>query len=97
MITPWKLLILAVAVFIVWKLFSGDRRQKQLKKDKERETVVASGEMVKDPICGTYVRKDGDIRVRQGEQVFTFCSYDCREKYLQQITGGEGKDEGKDA
>ena len=41
--------------------------------------------MVKDPICGTYVEKDGSIRVREGEKVHVFCSYECRDKYLKQI------------
>jgi YHS domain-containing protein len=53
-----------------------------------KETIkqkVASGEMIKDPVCGTYVEKDGDIRVREGETIHVFCSYECRDKYLKQI------------
>jgi YHS domain-containing protein len=41
--------------------------------------------MVKDPSCGTYVDKDGDIRVREGDKVHVFCSYECRDKYLKRI------------
>ncbi|MFW6388812.1 MAG: TRASH domain-containing protein, partial [Desulfohalobiaceae bacterium] len=33
--------------------------------------------------CGTYVSSDSDIRVKQGNQVYYFCSYDCRDKFLE--------------
>lgn len=41
--------------------------------------------MVKDPICGTYVKKDSDIRVRNGEKVECFCSFECRDKYIKRL------------
>ena len=46
---------------------------------------MASGEMVKDPVCGAYVEKDSSLTVRNGEVVHHFCSYECREKYLKQL------------
>ncbi len=84
-----KFLIFAAAIFVVWKLFAGDRKQKQVKDKAKEENLAASGEMVKDPICGSYVRKDGDIRVRQGEQVHVFCSYECRDKFLKSLDPGK--------
>lgn len=82
-----KLLILAICAFVVWKLFAGDKRFKQSKAKEEKENLVASGEMVKDPVCGAYVSKNSDIRVRQGDVILNFCSYDCREKYLKRLEG----------
>lgn len=79
-----KLLIVVICVFVVWKLFMGDKRYKQAKA-KEAEPQVNPGEMVKDPVCGAYVSKNSDIRVRQGDVVHNFCSYDCREAYLKRI------------
>ncbi|WP_325647732.1 transcriptional regulator [Humidesulfovibrio sp.] len=90
MMSVTKLLILAICAFVVWKLFAGDKRWKQSKEQEKKEDLVASGEMVKDPVCGAYVSKNSDIRVRQGDVVLNFCSYDCREKYLKRLEGENG-------
>jgi len=84
-----KLLIVFICGFIVWKLFMGDKRYKKNKTEEKPENLQASGEMVKDPVCGAYVSKNSDIRVRQGDVVLNFCSYDCRETYLKRIQGPE--------
>lgn len=86
-----KLLLLAICVFVVWKLFAGDKRYKESKAKDNTAELIASGEMVKDPVCGAYVSKNNDIRVRQGDVILNFCSYECRENYLKRIQGpGEG-------
>ena len=84
-----KFLVIAAALFLVYKLFMGDKQNKNVKKEKDIKSRVASGEMVKDPSCGTYVEKDGDIRVREGEKVHVFCSYECRDKFLKQIQAAQ--------
>ncbi|MBU1230896.1 MAG: transcriptional regulator [Proteobacteria bacterium] len=84
-----KLLIIFICGFVVWKLFVGDKRYKENKTQEKKENLTASGEMVKDPVCGAYVSKNSDIRVRQGDLVLNFCSYDCRETYLKRIQGPE--------
>ncbi len=83
-----KVLLLIGGIFILFKLFSGDKKVKETKGKKEEERLVASGEMVKDPICGAFVEKDSPIRVRSGETVHSFCSYQCRDKYLKQLEAG---------
>ncbi|WP_321403742.1 transcriptional regulator [Maridesulfovibrio sp.] len=80
-----KFVVIALAAFIMWKLFSGDQKKKQDTAGKNFEKKVKTGEMVKDPICGAYVPKDGDIRVRNGEKVECFCSYECRDKYIKRL------------
>ena len=80
-----KLIIIGVAIFVVYKLFMGDKKKKEMRSDKATKQRVAAGDMVKDPICGTYVEKDGNIRVREGEKVHVFCSYECRDKFLKQL------------
>lgn len=79
----WLLIILAG--FLLFKLFAGDKKVKETKGKKQEEKLVASGEMVKDPMCGAFVEKDGPIRVRSGETVHSFCSYECRDKFLKQL------------
>jgi YHS domain-containing protein len=80
-----KFIVIGVALFLVFKLFSGDKKKKEMDNKETIKRKVASGEMVKDPTCGTYVERDGDIRVREGDKVHIFCSYECRDKYLKQL------------
>ena len=62
---------------------------------KEKEHLIATGEMVKDPVCGAYIDSDSNITVRDGKTVHRFCSYDCRDEFLKRIgklpekTGGD--------
>lgn len=81
-----KFLIFIAAAFILYKLLTGDLRKKKETQDKEKENLAANGVMAKDPVCGTYVPVDGDIRVKQGEKVHNFCSYECRDKFLKQLS-----------
>ncbi|MCF8104604.1 MAG: transcriptional regulator [Desulfohalobiaceae bacterium] len=79
-----KILIFLVAGFFLYKMIMGDRGKK-LADQKEREKEVEeSGEMVKDPVCGTYVSSDSGIRVKEGNQVYRFCSYECRDKFIKE-------------
>lgn len=87
-----KWLILALAAYILYRLFANDilkKRQKEEKVDKkEMEKKVASGEMVKDPVCGAYVSIDDSITVRDGERRYHFCSYECRDKFIKSLSDG---------
>ena len=84
----WRYVFLAVCAYVLYKMFMGDRRNKAKQAAAEPSTppMAASGEeMVKDPTCGSYVSKEGNIRVRDGENLIHFCSYDCRDQYVKQI------------
>lgn len=83
-----KLLIIGLACFLLYKLITNDRGRKEKKEDKTRERKIAAGEMVKDPICGSYVDIESSIKVRDGSKVHHFCSYDCREKFLRELQDG---------
>jgi YHS domain-containing protein len=80
-----KFLIFIAAVFILYKLLTGDFKKKKEVKDKEQEDLVATGVMTKDPVCGTYVPVGSDIRIKEGEKVHCFCSYECRDSYLKKL------------
>ena len=88
----WKWLILILAVYALYRLFANDvlKKKKENKEDNaaEMERKIAAGEMVKDPECGTYVSVEGNISVRDGETVHRFCSYECRDKFLQRLEEG---------
>ena len=87
-----KWLILILAGYVLYRLFSNDLNKK--KKDNKQESAaemerkVAAGEMVKDPECGAYVAVDGSVSVRDGEKIYRFCSYECRDKFLQRLEEG---------
>lgn len=89
----WKLILLLVAGYFLYKLFANDFHKK--KKEEERQTKeemkrqVECGEMVKDPECGTYVSVDDSISVRDGKHLYYFCSYECRDKFLKRLEAGE--------
>lgn len=40
-----------------------------------------SGELHKDPVCGTYVAESTSFRRQAGGQTFYYCSEACREKH----------------
>ena len=46
-----------------------------------RPSVVAGGELKKDPVCGTYVSAGASVTSRVDGQVVHFCSTACRDKY----------------
>lgn len=87
----WKLIFLGIAIYIVYKLFANDflkKKKENAKTEKEEmERQVACGEMVKDPECGTYVSVEDSISVRNGNKVYYFCGYECRDKFLERLGG----------
>ncbi|MCH5276214.1 MAG: transcriptional regulator [Desulfovibrionaceae bacterium] len=80
-----KVLVFTLVAYALYRLFMNDHRKKEDELSREREQRVAAGEMARDPVCGTYVDAEGGITVRNGETVFHFCSYECREKYIRQL------------
>jgi YHS domain-containing protein len=44
--------------------------------------VPLSGELKKDPTCGTYIAAASSIHENLGGETFYFCSKQCRDKYV---------------
>jgi YHS domain-containing protein len=44
--------------------------------------VPLTGELKKDPVCGTYIAAATSITEKVGGQTFHFCSPECRDKYV---------------
>lgn len=89
----WKLLLVAAAIFVLYKLMTNEQGRKGSDKEdrKARERKIASGELIKDPVCGTYVDVGSSIKVRDGKELHHFCSYECRQKFLDDLESG-GRD-----
>ncbi|MBQ7586197.1 MAG: transcriptional regulator [Desulfovibrionaceae bacterium] len=88
----FKIIIICLAIYVLYRLFKNDflhRKQEDAAEErKERDEKIATGEMVKDPECGVYVSKDSGITVRDGETIHHFCSYECRDKFLNRLKEG---------
>jgi YHS domain-containing protein len=46
------------------------------------DQVPLTGELKKDPVCGTYISAATSIKEKVGGQTFHFCSQECRDKYV---------------
>lgn len=87
-----KLIIFALAAYALYRFFKNDslrRKQKEEKEEAEKTAeAVTAGDMVQDPECGAYVVVDDSISVRDGDRVYHFCSYECRDKFLKRLESG---------
>ena len=43
--------------------------------------MPASGELKKDPVCGTYVSASASLQQRVGRETVYFCSEDCKQRF----------------
>ena len=85
-------IIIGVAVYILYKLITNGLRNHLAEQDKQASiktpqntTPEPTGKMVKDPICGVYVDAIVSVSVRDGAEVTSFCSYECRDAYLDRL------------
>ena len=46
------------------------------------QRVPLTGELKKDPSCGTYISAATSIKEKVGGETFHFCSKECRDKYV---------------
>lgn len=44
--------------------------------------VPLTGELKKDPVCGTYISTATSLKEKVGSEVYHFCSQECRDKYV---------------
>jgi YHS domain-containing protein len=80
------LLLLFFLLRAVLRLFMGGfRAARNTPSSAPRPTSAATtGELKKDPVCGTYVPMAGSLtQVVNGGAVY-FCSEECRDKYMAQ-------------
>jgi YHS domain-containing protein len=47
--------------------------------------VPLTGELKKDPVCGTYIATATSIKERLGGETVHFCSQQCRDKYVDSL------------
>ena len=81
----WKWIIIIGALAVLYKLVTNEKGRKAKDDSKAKERRIASGELVKDPVCGAYVDAEGSLSVRDGHTVHRFCSYECRKRFLEDL------------
>ncbi|MDR2076381.1 MAG: transcriptional regulator [Desulfovibrio sp.] len=81
----WKWIVALLAVALLYKLLTADKTRKAGDEGKAKERRIASGELVKDPVCGVYVEAASSISVRDGDRVQYFCGHDCRDRFLKKL------------
>jgi uncharacterized protein len=89
-----KIIMLAVVAFILYRVLrsvflpDAARRPKVERRTRSQGAPgnrVIEDEMVRDPVCGTYLpRREALVDRRGGEQLF-FCSRECRDAYLEDL------------
>ena len=61
-----------------FSLFVEGPRQQQ----DSRQQVPLTGELKRDPVCGTFVADSSSVKHVEGRNTVHFCSAECRDKYL---------------
>lgn len=89
----WKFVVLVLAVYVLYRMFINDKRRKDSVKTDMGEARVKAGDLAKDPICGTYVSKENALTVRENDNIYYFCSYECRDAFLKQKNALDVTDE----
>ena len=86
----FKFLLLFIGVLVVYRAVR--RLMLPLMKRDEvaggTQDVIHKGEMVKDPICGTFVPRDGSPSLMDDGREHFFCSPRCREQFQHRQENG---------
>ena len=85
----FKWLLVALAGYIIYRMFKNDIKAKVEERKRDEAGRRDSGEMIRDPICGTFVGVEDAITVRDGNNIYYFCGYDCRDAFLKRLQNGE--------
>lgn len=79
----FRFLLIFLAVLVVYRAVRRlllPSRGRGVVRGTDRD-VIDKGEMVRDPVCGTYVPREGSISLRQGGVEHFFCSTRCRDAF----------------
>jgi hypothetical protein len=79
------ILLLLLAIFVaraIWQLFNGlIEGATGQPRASSRKTPLEGVQMVRDPVCGTFVVPDRAVVMKDGSSHLFFCSKHCRDAY----------------
>ena len=81
---PLRLLILAILLYILYRLLVGGLKKKVASTFRQGEELPVHDVLVEDPICHTYVAKGQAVTLKDGDKTLYFCSEKCRNTYESQ-------------
>ncbi|HIJ79587.1 MAG: YHS domain-containing protein [Desulfobulbaceae bacterium] len=86
---PFRLLIIGILLYILYRLLMGALREKlgSMGAKKQDSGLPSHDILVQDPVCKTYVAKGQALMVKQGRGAFYFCSEKCKSDFLAQKGG----------
>lgn len=89
-----RLVVLAVLVYIAWRLLRGIQGQKKPErqdraKGKSADDPNVQDSLVEDPVCHRLVPKHQAVRLRRDGQTYYFCSDECCDTFTEIPRGNE--------
>jgi YHS domain-containing protein len=73
--------VIGVVMKILSKVFGAPPPPRSPTQNRQRPDVPLSGELKKDPVCGTFIAAATSLQKRVGGELYYFCSVDCRDKF----------------
>ena len=67
---------------ILRSIFAPPRNAPRPTAPPQEPTVVAGGDLKKDPVCGTYISTSLAVTRKVKGEVVYFCSNECRDKFV---------------
>ena len=91
--SPQRLFILAILLYIAWRLALNIIREKirkeLLNRSDRKEDKPAEDVLVEDPVCHTLIPRQQAIRLRQAGKTYYFCSDTCCDQFTGKPGGKE--------
>ena len=84
--SPLRLAIIGVLLYILFKLLMGPRKSGGYFK---KNNPASSGDavqdvLVEDPVCHTYIPREQAVQLHHNSQMYYFCSDKCCKMFLKQ-------------
>ena len=83
--TPLRILIIAILLYILYRLLIGPRKKKvhENKQSEGSSGGAIQDVLVEDPVCHNYIPKGQAVQLHHNKQIFYFCSNKCCEMFLE--------------
>ena len=80
--TPLKIFVVGVLLYIAFRMIFGGRKKKVGKEDKRSGELPAHDVLMEDPVCKSLVPTQQAFVLEHGGAKYYFCSEKCRDAFL---------------
>ena len=87
--TPFRLLILIVLLYVGWRLLQRAIARKQETWGNQVDDASTQDVLVEDPVCHLLVPKHQALRLRRDGVTYYFCSERCCDQFAGELEQGE--------